>query len=100
MPGISFSRNWSHVNTSETTGHIVRPAISLRFYMSDWNGLRFYLTPKYRYGWGHSRLTQEIYESGHASHEHEVAGAWGLQYAVSGNISIFGDIGVGYRRVS
>jgi hypothetical protein len=77
---------------------------ALRFYVSDWKGLRFYVSPKYQFG----RTTSEriagapVYgtDSTSTSRTHGVYGAWGVQYAISDRVSIFGDMGGYYSRAT
>lgn len=98
MPGIGFNHSWSKLSeSSKYTSNSLSVNASLRLYMPDWKGVRIYLTPKYQFIWGDNDSTG----GGTATnHNHKVIGAWGVQYAISPRISIYGDIGIGYERLS
>jgi opacity protein-like surface antigen len=103
-PDVSFNHNWSTFSSNSApddySGNTVSVNAALRFYVQDWKGIRFYVTPKY--GYGRTSLSIQ-YESGSQSTSrtadaHSITGAWGLQYAITDRISLFGDIGARYSR--
>jgi hypothetical protein len=98
MPGIHFKHSWSRLSeTSKASGNSLGVNASLRFYLPEYKGVRGYLTPKYQFDWGDNDSTSGGIAT---THNHKVIGAWGVQYAISQRISIYGDIGVGYERLS
>ena len=113
VPGIDFGHGWSSVTSSfddstrNTSSNTLRVNAGLRFYISDWKDIRFYISPKYGFSWVESSsdradspfddyLPDGSYH--YSGHSHKVSAAWGLQYAISDRISIFGDIGAAYDR--
>ncbi len=104
LPGIDFNHTWSDLSTMD--GSITTDTLgvnaSMRFYVSRWKGVRLYLAPKYRFVWGKSSnsIPVELYDLNLRTYRHTASGAWGLQYAISDRVSIFGDIGVGYSRLT
>jgi hypothetical protein len=104
MTGISFNHNWSSTSDiGEDSSNLLSADASLRFYIQEWKGVRFYLAPKYSFSWSNSEveINNELIPLGsiytNDSHSHRVSGAWGLQYAISDRISIWGDIGAYYN---
>ncbi len=115
VPGIDFGHGWSSStvsfddSTRNTSSNTLRVNSSLRFYISEWKDIRFYISPKYGFGWVETKTDRTGYpypydeyspSEGYSTHLHKVSAAWGLQYAVSDRISIFGDIGAAYSRSS
>ena len=103
MSGIDFNHDWSGFGSSpydnaSTSGNMLGIDASLRFYIFEWEGVRFYLSPKYGFDWFEHNVITNSYTSNSSGHFHSVSAAWGMQYALSRRISIFGDIGVSYRR--
>jgi len=104
LPNVGFTYNWAGYdsNSSTSTGKGLSAGVSLRFYTREWNGVRFYLSPKYAFN--RSTSNSEIVvptasqRSSSSLNSHAIAGAWGLQYPISGRVSIFGDIGVSFSR--
>jgi opacity protein-like surface antigen len=100
LPGISFTHSWSEFGTNDETYNNSSNALvinaGLRFYLYDWEDLRFYVSPGYRFGW----VDSESDFSANTSYGHGVSGAWGLQYALNKRLSLYGDIGVSYNRTS
>lgn len=107
MPNISLSHNWSKLSSgsfdSDNTNNSVTVNAGLRFYIREWKGMRFYLTPRYSYGWSNTDSSNNApfaispsYTI--RSHTHSVSGAWGIQYAITNWLSLFGDIGAEYTR--
>jgi hypothetical protein len=104
VPGVGFTHNWSSLSSAPTTTAANNLSVSaaLRFYVRDWKGLRFYLSPKYSF----SRSTSERNaggtgygtDSSTAGDYHAAYGSWGIQYAISDRVSIFGDMGAFYSR--
>jgi hypothetical protein len=94
LPGFDFGHGWGHSEISNVTNSndSVSLYAKLRFYISDWNKVRFYLSPKYKYSWLQSDSEINQSTNSFSTHNHTVAGAWGIQYAVSDRISIFGDM--------
>ena len=101
LPGFSISHGWSSFSSnSSNTDTSLQLNAALRFYIQEWKGLEFYLSPKYSYGWGKSELRSDIITLNGKNHSHRVSGSWGLQYPISNRLSIFGDIGIEYARNS
>ena len=104
MSGIDFNHDWSRFGsgfdgyTLRGSGNMLGIDATLRFYLSKRNGMRFYLSPKYGFDWLQTEIVTDITTSNISSYNHSVSAAWGLQYALSDRIGIFGDIGVSYRR--
>lgn len=99
MPGFRLSHNWGHSNLTDfdSSSNSVQVYMNLRFYLSEWNKVRFYLSPKYQYSWVRTE-TESEYSTSTSLHSHGVVGAWGAQYAISDRVGIYGDIGFGYSR--
>jgi hypothetical protein len=103
LPGISFNHSWGSSDAiSDNWSNSLNVDASIRFYIQEWKGVRFYLAPKYSFGWGDSEARPDS-GTGPATidsttHSHAVSGAWGIQYAISDRISIWGDIGVRYSH--
>jgi hypothetical protein len=100
LPGISFNHSWgessSIINeTINSSSNNLGVSAGLRFYLYDWEDLRFYISPVYRFGWAEFDYS-EISTS--TSYSHRVSGAWGLEYALNNRLSLYGDIGVSYNR--
>ena len=100
LPDINLSHGWSDLGTNagDSTNNSIGVNAALRFYLHDWKGVRFYVSPRYGYNWSNvksplqgSSMTSEL-------RTHSVSGAWGVEYAVSDRISLFGDIGVRYNH--
>lgn len=112
IPEINLAHGWATFTsdpTSEYSNDTVGVNAALRFYIQEWKGLRLYLTPRYGYGWVGSDRTYAFTDINGVpveqtittrSHNHSIAGAWGVQYAISDRLSIFGDIGAKYARSS
>jgi hypothetical protein len=102
VPDINLTHGWSEIgsNSGDSTTNSVTVNAALRFYLHNWKGMRFYLSPKYGYGWSNVETSSSLQGVSYASelHNHSVSGAWGLEYAVSDRISLFGDIGVRYMH--
>jgi hypothetical protein len=99
LPGFSFSHGWgSFASATSDTDNTLQLNAALRFYIQEWKGLEFYLSPKYSYGWGKSELHSDLVTLESKTHSHRVSGSWGLQYPISSHLSIFGDIGIEYSR--
>jgi len=104
LPDINLTHGWSELgsNVGDSTNNSVGVNAALRFYLHDWKGMRFYLTPRYGYVWNNTNLSIQGTgtESSNTSEvrNHSVSGAWGIEYAVSDRISLFGDIGVRYNH--
>jgi hypothetical protein len=103
LPGFSFNHSWSSSDDFyKDSTNLLNVDASLRFYVQEWKGVRFYLAPKYSFGWvdTESDIGYETSPSTRAvtTYSHAVSGAWGLQYAISNRISIWGDIGVRYSH--
>ncbi len=105
VPNVTLARNWSTYSStqseSKNTTNSVGVTAGMRFYTHDWKGMRFYLSPSYGFSRSSSDSSQsgliEVSGSG-TTRSHSVGGAWGVQYAVTDRISIFGDIGARYSR--
>jgi hypothetical protein len=103
LPGFNFNHDWSSfslLDGTESSSDSVGVDASVRFYMPDWKGVRFYLSPKYRFMWGDVNTESEIITASTNNYYHRISGVWGLQYALSDRVSLFGDIGFGYSRRS
>jgi opacity protein-like surface antigen len=99
LPDINLSHGWSDLGTTgDSTNNSIGVNAALRFYLHDWKGIRFYVSPRYGYGW--SNVESPFQGSTIASElrTHSVSGAWGVEYAVSDRISLFGDIGIRYSH--
>jgi hypothetical protein len=53
LSGFDFGHAWggSESSSTRTTSDSVSVCANLRFYVSEWNKLRLYLSPKYKYSW-------------------------------------------------
>lgn len=108
LPAFDFthSHNWSEYSAlSDSKHNLVNFDAELRFYVREWNKVQFYLAPRYSYGWANTEnhytgdfVNPDSDIDKYNTHQHAVSGSWGLQYAVSDQVSIFGDIGLAYRR--
>lgn len=102
VPSATFLHNWSSFDSDsipdKNSGNSVTVNAALRFYVHEWKGIRFYVAPKYGFG---RTTSSSQFQAGSASSEsnsHSIAGAWGLEYAATDRISLFGDIGVRYSH--
>ena len=118
VPGIEFSHGWSSYSsstfgfddsTSNLSHNTLRVNAGLRIFISEWKDIRFYISPKYGFGWVETKTDRTGYpypydeyspSEGYSTHLHKVSAAWGIQYAISDRINIFGDIGATYDRSS
>jgi opacity protein-like surface antigen len=100
VPDINLTHGWSELGSSagDSKTNSVGIDAALRFYVHDWKGIRLYLSPKYGYSWSNAENSAQGSNSTSDLHNHSVSGAWGLEYAVSDRISLFGDIGVRYMH--
>jgi len=102
VPDITFIHNWSTFGSDSTlykhSGNGVAVNAALRLYIQDWKGIRFYVTPKYGFSRSSSSSESQSGSGSSGINTHSVTGAWGLQYAVTDRISLFGDIGARYSR--
>ena len=100
LPDINLSHNWSNLGTypGDSTSNSVGVNAALRFYLKDWKGMRFYVSPKYGYNWNSVKSPLQGSSIASELRSHSVSGAWGVEYAVSDRISLFGDIGIRCNR--
>jgi hypothetical protein len=103
LPGFSFNHNWgSSDDFYKNTSNSLNVDASLRFYLREWKGVRFYLAPKYTFGWSDVETEYDfgtgLSTAASTAYSHSVSGAWGLQYAISDRISLWGDIGIRYNH--
>lgn len=98
LSSIDFSHGWADLNGGSSSANLLRVEADLRFFISDWEGVRFYVSPKYRFARTSHEIIDDTIASDTTGYNHEVTGALGAQYAVSDRISIFGDIGAMYSR--
>jgi len=106
VPGVNFGHTWGRNTISfydDTLGFSssrLEFNAGLRFFISEWKDLRFYISPKYGFAWHDSDIDDSSPLNDESSIKyHRVSGAWGLQYAINDRVSIFGDIGATYERV-
>ncbi len=117
LPDVALGRNWGTLNSSlasdasqglsngDNHSYSVTVNAGLRFYLREWKGMNFYLTPRYSYGYTHTDNSN--FSSGTTANSsvsqnrsHAVSGSWGLEYAITKRLSIFGDIGARYSRAN
>lgn len=101
IEGIGFTHNWTSASgfSDTNSGNNLSINSGVRFYIQEWKGLRFYLSPKYMYGRGTSESSSGNSTVRRVSNSHAASGSWGIQYALSGWLSLFGDIGAIYSRI-
>jgi hypothetical protein len=105
LPGFSFGHNWGSsrsalIDNGTSKNNSLSINSSLRFYVYEMKGLRLYVSPKYSYNWNNSDSNLPTTSSKSSRYAHSIDGSWGLQYAISRRVSIWGDVGVGYSHSS
>ena len=62
LPDINLTHGWSDYGTTggDNKTNAMSVNAALRFYMHDWKGIRFYLSPKYGYGWSNVKNTDPV----------------------------------------
>jgi hypothetical protein len=100
LPDINLTHGWSDLGSSagDNTTNTIGINAALRFYLNSWKGARFYVTPRYGYNWSNVNSTTQSISLESSLRTHSVSGAWGLEYAVSDRISLYGDIGIRYSH--
>jgi len=104
LPNAGYTYNWAGFdsNPSTNSGNSLSAGVSLRFYAREWNGIRFYLSPKYSFARNTSSSEMVAgsasQTNSNSSNAHAITGAWGVQYGISERVSIFGDVGVSFSR--
>ena len=86
---------------------------NVRFFLNEWKGVQFYVSPGYSYGHYKSEETNSSDQSGSGtsitsgqtvttynseSTSHNVNGVWGFQYTIGDRVGLFGDIGMIYSH--
>ena len=98
-----FSLEWtgSEVETVEIEGNSFSTGLSALFYLRKWDDLATYVSP--RYAFSRRRTTSEgIFgiDSESTIHTHLFAGSFGAQYFLGARFSVFGELGLEYRKAS
>ncbi len=84
------------VSSSDSTG--VGAGISALWYLSRWEGLRTYVSPRFQYG----RTSSSASTPGNTSTTDAITssyftcGSFGAQYTLGRHFGLFGEVGVGY----
>jgi hypothetical protein len=95
-PEISFSRSssdneFSSDNTTVVTG------VSGLFYLSKWDQVRTYVSPRFSYGHATSDSGGTLGLTSKSSN-YNVVGSFGAQYTPHKRFAVFGETGFGYSR--
>jgi outer membrane protein with beta-barrel domain len=97
-PDLSFSNTSLQTTPSGTTQHssTIGAGISALFYLTRWEALRAYVSPRYGYSytWGTSSIVTN--STSHSSST-AITGSFGAQYALGDRFSVFAETGVGYN---
>ncbi len=94
-PEINFSRSTSENDVIDTkfTSSTVSPGISALFYVSSWDQVRAYVSP--RYFWSHLSASNSS-GSSQSSNAHAFAGSVGVQYTPHRRFGVYGEVGFGF----
>jgi hypothetical protein len=95
-PEMAFSRSSTEfegpfVIDDSRTSTTFGAGISALFYVSSWNDLRAYVSPRFLY----SRASSDDDAKGTA---YSVTGSFGAQYSLSDRFAVFGEVGLGWSR--
>jgi hypothetical protein len=107
LNGYSYSSDTTSGIASPQSANTFGVGAKLQLYLKNWDGIRLYVAPGYTYARSRSKRSTQTTNpsSSYASYfdnksiSHEVSGVWGIQYAVSDRISLFGEIGVIYQNM-
>jgi hypothetical protein len=98
-PDLSFSNTSLQTTPSSITQHssTIGAGISALFYLTRWEALRAYVSP--RYGYNHTWGTSSTIATNSTSHSSTTAitGSFGAQYALGDRFSVFAETGFGYN---
>ena len=97
-PDIGFSHSTSEndVLGTEFSSTTVSPGISALFYVSSWDQVRAYVSP--RYTWSHLSASNSS-GSSQSSNAHAFAGSLGVQYTPHRRFGVYGEVGIGFSTV-
>jgi hypothetical protein len=95
-PEISFSRSSSDNEFSSDTTTVSAGASGL-FYLSRWDQVRAYVSPRFSYGHATSESGGTLGLSLKSS-TYNVVGSFGAQYTPHKRFAVFGETGVGYSH--
>jgi hypothetical protein len=112
-PYINFTHTWANDQSisslpsplSSINGNTLGAGAKLQLYLKDWNKVRFYVAPGYRFDRSRSQdsassssgtLTTTTYYD-NKNFMHRISAVLGVQYPISNRISIFGELGGEYR---
>jgi hypothetical protein len=94
-PEFNFSSSNTENDFSGTTfdSSTVTPGVSALFYLSTWDNVRAYVSPRYTFSHLSARSSSG---SSQTSDGHALAGSIGAQFTPHRRFGVYGEIGLGY----
>jgi hypothetical protein len=87
----------SVTNSSQSSSYSLAAGIAGLFYVTKWDNLRSYLSPRFDYAYSHSRTSSSNATPGlTTSSTSSVSGSLGVQFDAHRHLSAFGELGATY----
>jgi hypothetical protein len=90
-PEFDFSGGSAETSAGDLTNTVVNPAVSVLFYLQQWDDVRSYVSPRYEY----QRSSAGGVGDGHTDNQ-TVAGSIGVQFTPHRRFGVFGETGIGF----
>jgi hypothetical protein len=88
------------ITTSTNDQWNVGVGASALFYVSQWDALRTYVSPRFQYTRGSVSGMSGTIETDFLSNAYLVSGSFGAQYALSRRFALYGELGLGFTKSS